>query len=118
MAYTILGHIYPIPLQPWQAHGNKSDKVLSQAVQQSVRVTLKGREKPPVLGQACNFYWMQLHSVSWKGEDTLCSKAFVCPCEAEAVALPVGAEGMKRSEPSMGTSLEFILTHCLPHSPA
>lgn len=42
VVYTILGHIYPIPLQPWQAHGNKSDTVLSQAVQQNVRVTLKG----------------------------------------------------------------------------
>lgn len=58
---------------------------------------------------------MQLHSVNWKGEETVCSEAFVCPCVAEVVAVPVAqAEGMRRFQPGKGRSLEFILTHFLP----
>lgn len=34
--------------------------------------------------------------MSWKVEDTACSEAFVCPCVAEVVAVPVDqAEGME-----------------------
>lgn len=58
---------------------------------------------------------MQLHGVNWKGEDTVCSEALVCPCVAEAVAVLVArAEGMRSSQPAQ----EFILTHSSPHSPA
>lgn len=87
MAYTILGHIYPIPLQPWQARGSKSDTVLSQAVQQSGRVTLKGRETTCVVILLDAAAQCELER-----EGTVCSEALVCPCVAEVVAVPVPRE--------------------------
>lgn len=49
---------------------NKASTVLSQVVQQAVRVTLKGRETTCV-GHALYFCWMRLPSRNWKGEAAL-----------------------------------------------